>query len=59
MKISKAPFGQFEGAAVDLFTLENDNGVVVKITNYGGIVTSIVVSRTSVAIPSSTVYRKV
>jgi aldose 1-epimerase len=43
MKISKAPFGQFEGSDVDLFTLENDHGMVVKITNYGGIVTSIVV----------------
>ena len=43
MKISKAPFGQFEGTGVDLFTLENDHGMVVKITNYGGIVTSIVV----------------
>ncbi|MFC7339180.1 aldose epimerase family protein [Haloferula chungangensis] len=43
MKISKTPFGQFEGSGVDLFTLENDHGMVVKITNYGGIVTSIVV----------------
>ncbi|TWT49389.1 Aldose 1-epimerase precursor [Rubripirellula amarantea] len=42
MKISKAPFGEFEGKAVDLFTLENDNGVTMKITTYGGTVTSIV-----------------
>lgn len=43
MNISQAPFGQFEGREVDLYTLENDNGVTVKITNYGGIVTSLVV----------------
>jgi aldose 1-epimerase len=54
MKISKALFGQLEGRDVDLYTLENNNGVTVKITNYGGIVTSIVVpdrngNRTDVA----------
>ncbi|MBK1875263.1 aldose epimerase family protein [Pelagicoccus mobilis] len=43
MKISKSDFGEFEGKPVDLFTLENGNGVVVKITTYGGTVTSIVV----------------
>jgi len=43
MNISQSPFGQFEGREVDLYTLENDNGVTVKITNYGGIVTSLVV----------------
>ncbi|TWU59223.1 Aldose 1-epimerase precursor [Rubripirellula tenax] len=42
MKISKAAFGEIQGQAVDLFTLENDNGVTVKITTYGGTVTSIV-----------------
>lgn len=42
MKITKAPFGKLsDGQQVDLFTLSNDNQVTVKITNYGGIVTSI------------------
>ena len=41
MKISKSPFGTFDGSSVDLYTLDNGNGMVVKITNYGGIVTSI------------------
>jgi aldose 1-epimerase len=40
--ITKSAFGQTaEGTPVDLFTLTNANGIVVKITNYGGIVTSI------------------
>ena len=43
MNISKSPFGQVQGQDVDLFTMENDNGVTVKITNYGGIVTSVVI----------------
>ncbi len=43
MSISKAPFGSVDGVEVDLYTLENENGVVAKITNYGGIVTSLVV----------------
>ena len=43
MNISKAPFGSVAGVEVDLYTLENDNGMAVKITNYGGIVTSLVV----------------
>lgn len=43
MSITKAPFGTVDGVAVDLFTLENKNGVVAKITNYGGTVTSLVV----------------
>jgi aldose 1-epimerase len=37
----KETFGEFEGKKVDLYTLKNANGMVVKITNYGGIVTSI------------------
>lgn len=41
--LSKTPFGQTkDGEAVDLYTLTNANGIVVKITNYGGIVTSII-----------------
>ena len=43
MNISKAPFGSVDDVEVDLYTLENDNGMTVKITNYGGIVTSLVV----------------
>jgi aldose 1-epimerase len=42
MKITKTPFGQLSnGQQVDLFTFSNDNQVTVKVTNYGGIVTSI------------------
>lgn len=43
MSTTKSPFGQVAGQDVDLYTLSNDDGVVVKITNYGGTVTSIVV----------------
>ncbi|MCL4136958.1 UNVERIFIED_CONTAM: hypothetical protein GTU68_024875 [Idotea baltica] len=42
MNISKSPFGTFDGQPVDLFTLENDHGITIKITTYGGTVTSIV-----------------
>ncbi len=42
MKITKSLFGKTkEGNEVSLFTLENDNKVTVKITNYGAIITSI------------------
>jgi len=42
MKITKSVFGKLsDGQQVDLFTLSNDNQVSVKITNYGGIITSI------------------
>ncbi|MDZ8119075.1 aldose epimerase family protein [Pontiella agarivorans] len=43
MNISKVLFGSVDGVDVDLYTLENDNGMIAKITNYGGIVTSLVV----------------
>ncbi|GAB4315550.1 MAG: galactose mutarotase [Bacteroidales bacterium] len=43
MKISKEPFGQIKGQEVYLFTLENKSGMKIQITNYGGIVTSIIV----------------
>ncbi|MCI0529368.1 MAG: galactose mutarotase, partial [Nitrospira sp.] len=43
MNIEKQPFGTVDGAAVDLYTLTNDKGVEVKITNYGGTVTSLMV----------------
>jgi aldose 1-epimerase len=41
MSIKKEPFGNVDNKQVYLFTLKNKNGMVVKITNYGGIVTSI------------------
>ncbi len=38
----KSPFGNLaDGAAVELFTLENANGLVAKITNYGAIITAV------------------
>lgn len=44
MSIIKSDFGKTkEGQPVDLYTLSNANGVTVKITNYGGIVTSLTV----------------
>jgi aldose 1-epimerase len=43
MNISKQPFGNMpDGSAVDLYTLTNDNGLEVKITNYGGTIVSLV-----------------
>lgn len=40
--IVKSPFGKTkEGEAVDLYTLTNKNGLIAKITNYGGIVTEL------------------
>lgn len=42
MNIVKSDFGKLEdGTSVSLFTLTNENGVEVKITNYGGIITSL------------------
>ncbi len=42
MNITKSYFGKTnDGQQVDLYTLSNDNQVTVKITNYGGIITSI------------------
>ncbi|MDQ1351649.1 MAG: aldose 1-epimerase [Acidobacteriota bacterium] len=42
MGITKSFFGKTEtGQAVDLYTLSNSKGMTVKITNYGGIVTSL------------------
>jgi aldose 1-epimerase len=44
MKIKKEHFGKTnDGEEVDLFTLTNKNGITLKITNYGGIITSIIV----------------
>jgi aldose 1-epimerase len=36
-----APFGELGGAAVRLFTLTNANGLVLKVTNYGTIITEL------------------
>ncbi len=41
MMLVKEIFGEFEGKKVDLYTLKNAHGMEVKITNYGGIITSI------------------
>jgi len=41
MSYTKSNFGQYEGNVVELFTLSNDNGIKVKITNYGATITSI------------------
>lgn len=44
ISVEKQPFGKTAaGEAVNLYTLKNKSGMTVKITNYGGIVTSIVV----------------
>jgi len=43
MKLERNRFGNLpDGRQVDLYTLTNDNGIEVAITNYGGIVTSII-----------------
>ena len=39
--ITRAPFGSVDGQAVELFTLTNAHGVQIKLTNYGGIITSL------------------
>jgi aldose 1-epimerase len=39
--IPRKSFGEVEGEKVDIYTLKNANGMEAKITNYGGIVTSI------------------
>jgi aldose 1-epimerase len=41
--IMKQDFGTVDGKPVFLFTLSNKNGITVGITNYGGIITSILV----------------
>lgn len=43
MTIEKEVFGNADGKEVFLYTLKNKNGMTVKITNYGGIVTSLLV----------------
>ncbi|NND33229.1 MAG: galactose mutarotase [Saprospiraceae bacterium] len=39
--ITKEPFGQTADGPADLYTLKNGNGMTVTITNYGGIIVSI------------------
>lgn len=41
MKITETHFGTFEDIEVRLYRLENDNGVQIKISNYGATITSI------------------
>jgi len=41
LSIMKANFGISDNKDVFLYTLTNSNGIIVKITNYGGIITSI------------------
>ena len=44
MSISDKPFGKTsDGTEVQLYTMKNETGMTVSITNYGGIVTSIIV----------------
>ncbi len=42
-EIMKEPFGKADQKEVFIYTLVNSNGMKVKITNYGGIITSILV----------------
>lgn len=44
MGIEKQPFGKADGQDVYLYTLTNANGLKADITNYGGIVTSLMVA---------------
>src|SRR5690242_7034090 len=41
LSISKQTWGTAHGQSVDLYTLRNSHGMIVKITNYGGVVQSI------------------
>lgn len=41
LEIVKAPFGQTADGAADMYTLTNENGVTINITNYGGTIISI------------------
>jgi len=43
IEISTAEFGSLDNEKVQLYTLKNKNGMEVKITNYGGIITAILV----------------
>jgi aldose 1-epimerase len=40
--VARASFGKTpDGTGVEIFTLKNDNGIEVRVTNYGGIITSL------------------
>lgn len=41
MHLSRKTFGKCQDRNVHLYTISNDNGLVVSLTNYGGIVTSV------------------
>ncbi len=41
VKVVKEKFGEFEGKEVSLFTMTNENGMSVKVMNYGATITSI------------------
>ena len=41
--VMEEPFGEVEGKEVTLYTISNQQGLTVKITNYGGIITSLMV----------------
>lgn len=47
MKTTTTNFGELEGKEVHLYTLRNDNGITVKISNYGATITSIIVPNKS------------
>lgn len=41
--VTHSDYGTYQGQSVSLFTLQNEQGMVVKITNFGGIITSMLV----------------
>ncbi|SNR31047.1 aldose 1-epimerase [Lutibacter agarilyticus] len=43
MNINKTDFGVFNDEKTEIYTLKNNNGVEVKITNYGATITSLIV----------------
>ena len=43
LKVNSDTWGESEGTEVKLFTLTNSNGMVIKLTNYGAILTSVFV----------------
>lgn len=43
ISLTKRPFGQTPDGPADLYTFRNNHGMTVEITNYGGIITSIIV----------------
>ena len=41
LSVEKTPFGTVDGKPVELYTLKSTNGIEMKVTTYGGIVTSV------------------